>query len=78
MTVEEIKAKLPEAEVYELRPDAKYLLVLDATNVSRSTVEGVLKGFDGMGLGVMVLRVYDAPNAVRLLEIREEPKDGHS
>ena len=75
MQVSEIKAKLPSAEVYELRPDAKYLMVLDATNVSRATVEGVLKGFDGMGLGVMVLRVYGGVDeAVRLLEIREDSK----
>lgn len=67
MTVEEIKAKLPEAEVYSLNPDSRYLIVADATKISHMAAEGLLKMVPNAG----VLFVADPENAIRILEIKE-------
>lgn len=42
MTVEEIKAKLPEAEVYHLDPDSHYLFVLSSALVDMRTLESFI------------------------------------
>lgn len=40
MTVAEIKAKLPEAEVYEFRDDAKYIILVDPARVDLDAFVG--------------------------------------
>ena len=68
MTVEEIKAKLPEAEVYELQDDCRYLVVVSRNSVSRASVEGLLQGLPQR---TAVLRVDDPETAIRILEVKE-------
>lgn len=67
ITVAEIKAKLPSAEVYELTNNCRYLLVVNRQSVSRSAVEALVQ-FLPM---TCVLRVDDAEGAVKLLEVKE-------
>jgi hypothetical protein len=61
MNVSEIKAKLPEAEIYELDPDARYIILVSPAHVS-----------DLMLMKVMIVGVPDLDNAMRILEIKPE------
>lgn len=70
MTVAEIKAKLPEADIYELRDDAKYIIVLDSTQINAEQVRMIASLPGGFGNAIF-LRVVDPADAVRILEVRE-------
>jgi hypothetical protein len=67
MKVSEIKAKLPEAEVYQLRADVKYLIVADKTAVSRESAEGLLRGMPNAA----IMLVKNPSESIRLLEVEE-------
>lgn len=71
MTVEEIKAKLPEAEVYELKPDAKYLIVVCRPLVSEESRLRLSSWLASQGIKHGMLSVLDSQSAVRILEMKE-------
>lgn len=70
MTVEEIKAKLPEANIYAIRADMAYLVVVARSQVNRQVVETFAVGLDAASLGAVVIVVDDPATAVRLLEVK--------
>ena len=66
ITVAEIKAKLPLAEVYEINPDATLLIVADPNYVStRQVIElaGQLKAY--------AIMCENPEDAIKLLEVKE-------
>jgi hypothetical protein len=69
MTVAEIKAKLPEAEVYELLPDARYIIVLDREKISQESVQSILSLMQD--LRGIFLRINDPEGAIRILEMKD-------
>lgn len=71
MKVEEIKAKLPEADVYELRPDSKYLIVASRHDISRRMAQAVAKSFAGLNINAAIIHVDDTASAIRLLEFKD-------
>lgn len=42
MTVQQVKAKLPLADIYELKPDCQYVIVADPSKVDRSALENLV------------------------------------
>ena len=66
MTVKEIKAKLPEADVYALSDDFTYLIVLSIIQVSRRTAQQL-----DLGVRAAIILVDDPASAVKVLEIKE-------
>lgn len=70
MTVQEIKDKLPEAAVYELRPEARYLIVLDRNFVASSVGQLLGDRLSDDGVHATIIVVDNAVEAVRLLELQ--------
>lgn len=70
MTVEEIKAKCPSADVYVLDPSATLIIVLDkrdiSIQVSKDLGEAVMRA---TGRYPIIVRTAAPHNTVRLLEI---------
>ena len=66
MNVAEIKAKLPQAEVYEINPDATYLLVVNDELVGRDVAIRLAQE-----LKCWLIMSPDPENTVRLLEMKE-------
>lgn len=64
MRVGEIKEIASEADVYELRPDCKYLIVVRRDRVSGSTANALV---EALAPGCVVLSVPDTEQAVRVL-----------
>ncbi len=66
MTVAEIKAKCPEAEVYALNENARYLVVVCSHQVSYVMRDRILSE---LPKDSMLLLVDDPATAIRLLEV---------
>lgn len=71
MTVEEIKAKLPEADVYELRTDTKYLILASRQEVSRTSIREIGNSLTVLSINAAIIHVDDTASAIRLLEFKE-------
>jgi len=71
MTVEEIKAKLPEANVYELNPDSKYLIVVDRKLVNDRLTFELLKALKITSIGAVLIRTDDPAEAVLVMEAKD-------
>jgi hypothetical protein len=67
MNVNEIKAKLPEAEVYTFDPDAKTLIVVNRHIVSREAAMGMVKYLPN----ATILFVDQVREAVAILEVKD-------
>lgn len=72
MTVEEIKAKLPEAQVYELNPECTYMLVYDEVQIMKRTAIQMASYLSSIGINTLTIGVEDTSKAVRILEIKPE------
>lgn len=69
MNVAEVKALMPEADVYALRDDVRYMIVVDGDKVPLSAIEGVVGSLDDAGIPVVVLAVRGDPGtALRVYE----------
>lgn len=66
MTVKEIKAKCPEAEVYALNENARYLVVASAHQINYVMRDRLLAD---LPKDSMLLLVDDVATAVRVLEV---------
>lgn len=74
MTVEEIKAKLPEAEIYHLGPDSHYLFVLNSALVDMLRLEqfmdsDVIRKVIPPKTAFLVV-AGDPSEAIRILEVK--------
>jgi hypothetical protein len=69
MTVAEIKAKLPEADVYEIKEDARYIVLINRETVSLLVVRAM---GSHMPPQTIFVHVIDPANAVRILECPSE------
>ena len=67
MTVEEIRAQVPEADIYALGDEARYLLVVEVGTLSRFMREKLLKDLPKNSI---VLEVMDVQKSVKLLEVK--------
>jgi hypothetical protein len=65
MKVREIKQVLPKADVYEMLPDGKYLIVFGVDDMHPDTGQRLA---NMCGENVMVLAIADPERAVRMLE----------
>jgi nitrate reductase NapAB chaperone NapD len=68
VSVKEIKDALPKAEVYEMDPDAKYLIVVHRKETMR--IMETIHRLSLMGIKSMVLVVDNPREAVRILELK--------
>lgn len=71
ITVEEIKAKCPEADVYVLDPTATHLVVLSKRGSSPVTSKQLGDAImQATGHYPIILRVDDTASAIKLLEVK--------
>ena len=69
MTVKEIQAMAPKAEVYELSSDTKYLILMDEESVPFEMASGLQKMLKVEKIrGVLA---FARPGAIRILELGE-------
>ena len=71
MTVEEIKAKLPEANVYELNPDSRYIVVVDRKLVNERLTFELIEALRITSIGAVLIRTDDPNEAVLVMEVRD-------
>lgn len=71
MTVADIKEKVPEADVYELRPDMNYLIVGDCSYVNKQQMKDLGDYLGDLGAKIIVMTVDDPKQAIKLLESSE-------
>ena len=67
MFVSEIKALLPEADVYKLDPREKYLVIVRKGNISNSVFESLQGVFKDMKIEAVTLAVAEDVKQVRIL-----------
>jgi hypothetical protein len=72
VTVAEIKAKLPECEVYEMRPDAQYLILVDSTRVPLEAVQALAESPMELKACFMFIRGGTLSEAMRIIELPED------
>lgn len=71
MTIEEIKAKLPEADVYALDPNFRYIIVVDKRNISVEITRAIGEHIKTMtGHAPVVISVLNKADALTLLEVK--------
>ena len=70
MTIEEIKAICPEADVYALREDMPYLVVVDRNQINMQIVQSLSVCLDAASMGAIIIAVDNPATAVRLLEVK--------
>jgi hypothetical protein len=68
MKVSEIKAKFPEAAVYEINPNARYIVIVNKTLISSNTACQLAAM---MPKDTVIISVVDTEGAVRFLEAME-------
>lgn len=72
MTVEEIRAKLPECDVYSLKPDCTHIIVASMDHVEMRSIKGMVEHLQGLNINAAVVIVLGDPkDAIRILEIKE-------
>lgn len=71
MTVQEIKAKIPEAEVYELSPDAKYIICVKNNALSVIGMESFRQSLVAAGIKALLVVHHHNVDALRLLEVKD-------
>jgi hypothetical protein len=70
MTVEEIKALLPEAEVYTLTPECKYLFVCDPRYTEIGQLRSLGKSLQEKGIHAWMVLAYGPEDAIKILEVK--------
>lgn len=72
MTVEEVKALVPEANVYCLDAQSRYLIVLRRGEASKAVIQALGEAVkDATGSAPIVLTINNPENAIRLLKVPE-------
>jgi hypothetical protein len=69
MKVSEIKNLMPQADVYELNLESKYLIVVDYRTVSESTIDGILDILKRQGILATILVVGGNPEVLRIFSL---------
>jgi hypothetical protein len=69
MTVAELKARFPEADVYHLDPDATLLIFVKREQMDMKTLDE-LSHFLGQHVKMAIVAVDDPANDVRLFEVK--------
>ena len=73
ITVEEIKAKIPEAEVYALGRNTSHVIVYNRNTCDRETVYGISRMLHQDDVHVVIVGVDGEPGkAIRLLQVKPE------
>ena len=73
MKIEEIKAIAPEAEVYSLDPEVKYLIIVKRQGVSPQAAIDLCEGLRKIGVSVAVISYNgNAEDPIHLYKIEEE------
>lgn len=70
ITVAEIKAMLPEANVYRLDPDCRYIVLADPRFVSGEAIAEMGDRFRKTGIRASIVVVIGVEEAVKLLELK--------
>lgn len=71
MTVEDVRAIAPEAEVYELNPHARYIVVLRKGSASIEIAKAIGEAMTRMlGAAPTIILTYDPAADIRLLEVK--------
>ena len=69
MNVTEVRALAPEADVYSLTPEAKYLIVVDKDAMPTSTMQVLAESLMGLGIAVVILAVASGTSdSIKLYE----------
>ena len=71
MNIAEIKAKLPEAEVYEIDLNSRYIILVDRRQVSMDKVQSCADGFGKLGVHGVFVFVDDPLSAMKILEVKD-------
>lgn len=69
MTVKELKAKLPEADVMALSPGSKYLILVSRQNVSMHECHDLSDALRKEGIKGFIAVVHDTTEAIKVLEL---------
>jgi hypothetical protein len=72
ITVKDVKAIAPEAEIIALDPNSRYLIICRRQTVTHGTAEGLAKHLASVGIRATVLSTFDPASDIRILEIQEE------
>jgi hypothetical protein len=70
MTVEEIRKALPEANIYTLSPDARYLIMADKEQIEPELCAQLLHKFKEMGIKAVVVCTANPDNDIRVLSLQ--------
>jgi hypothetical protein len=74
VTVAEVKALAPQAEVYELRPESRYLIVTDPAFVPRDMVRHLLAALGERGFqDVFVIQTHHG-EGIQIFDLKGESK----
>ncbi len=68
MTIKELQAIAPKAEVYELRPDVKYLVLVDDNYMSESDARKLVSALNSMGI-MFACVIKDGGDGIKVLEL---------
>jgi hypothetical protein len=70
MNVSEVKALLPEAEVFAIHPDASILIAIKRTGMTPETLQKLAEAFERIGITqVCVIAVNDPATDLRIFEV---------
>lgn len=69
MDVREIKEMMPEAEVYSVTPDARYIIVQKRSRIAKGQAEDIANGiFAALGIRCVLIVTDEAPKIFELKE----------
>lgn len=71
MTVAELKSLAPLSDIYELKPEMKYLICIQPGVMSGQTIEAMLTGLAKMGLHVALISVRDQVPVIYCMEAND-------
>jgi hypothetical protein len=72
MTIDDIKEKLPDAEIVELNPDAIFVMLIKRNSIPAQVLDGVIAALEQRHLNFVILIVDDPEHDVKVLAL---PKD---
>lgn len=75
ISVEQIKALLPSAEVYRLDPAAKHIILMEPMRCPQQLIQHFSDWCKEAGLAVIILVVGDANNSVKILELNSKQQE---
>lgn len=73
MKIKDLKAKLPESLVYELKPEMRYLIVGNDNYIPRKIVGQVVDNLGILGIQSIFIMVSDVHDALKVFEMVPNP-----